>query len=61
LDLVERLKEFLKTKDSYFNKEGLKQVEIFSRTAEVNKTFRTFTSNFRQTSIIILIVIALFV
>ena len=61
LDLVKRLKDFLKTKESYFKQQNLQKVDIFTRTDEVNKTFRTFTSNFRQTALIILVVIALFI
>ncbi len=61
LNLVKRIKNYLKTKNSFFRKNHLKAVEITSQTIDVNKTFDTFLSNFRETTLIILFVIGLFV
>ncbi len=61
LDLVARIKSYLKTKDNFFKQNDLDVVEISSQTIDVNKTFETFISNFWQTTLIILLVIGLFV
>jgi hypothetical protein len=61
LDLVARIKDYLKTKDNFLKQNNLKAVEIVSQTIDVNKTFDTFLSNFRQSTLIILFIIGLFV
>jgi len=61
LKTVENIKNYLKTKENFFKENNLEYKEVNSRVIEVNKTFKTFLSNFRQTSLIILIVVALFV
>ena len=61
LKLVDKIKGYLKTKQAYFEKNNLKSVEISTRTIEIEKTYDTFISNFRQTALIILIVIFLFI
>ena len=61
LNLVKRIKSYLKTKERFFKDNNLQQVEVFSRTLEVRRTFDNFVNNFRQTALIILFVIALFI
>jgi len=61
LKLVNRIKGYLNSKKDFFKENNLTFKEVSSRTIEVNKTYYTFINNFRQTSLIILIVIALFI
>ena len=61
LKLVDKLRSYLKTQQPYFERNNLKSVEIYTRTVDVNKTFYTFVNNFRQTALVILLVIFLFV
>ena len=61
LNLVSSIKDYLKSKKQFFKDNNLTFNEVSSRTTEINKTYYTFINNFRQTSLIILIVISLFV
>jgi hypothetical protein len=57
LKLVANIKDYLKTKENFFKQNNLEAKEISSRTIDVNKTFTTFVDNFRQTSLIILLIV----
>ena len=61
IKLVDKIKNYLDSKKDFFKENNLNFKEVSSRTIEINKTYYTFINNFRQTSLIILIVIALFV
>ncbi len=61
LNLVSRIKNYLKTKEKFFKQNNLKVVEVSSQTIDINKTFYTFINNFRETTLIILLVIGLFI
>jgi len=57
LKLVANIKDYLKTKENFFKQNNLEAKEISSGTIDVNKTFTTFVDNFRQTSLIILLIV----
>jgi len=61
LNIVDRLRNYLNSKEKFFKDNNLRFKEVATSTTEVNKTFKTFTSNFRQTTLIILIIIWLFI
>jgi len=61
LDVVSKIKDYLKNKWQFLKENNLTFKEISNRTEEINNTYNTFIGNFRQTSLIILFVIALFV
>lgn len=61
IKLVSQIKNYLQSKNNFFKQNNLTFKEVSSRVEEVNKTYNTFINNFRQTSLIILIVITLFI
>ena len=61
LNVVSKIKDYLQTKKQFFKENNLTFNEVSSRTTEINNTYYTFINNFRQTSLIILIVILVFV
>ncbi len=60
LVLIKKIKDYLNSLNPYFEKNWLKVVYIYSLKDDIKRVFNTFIENFRQTALIILIVLFIF-
>lgn len=59
--IIKEIKSYLSSQEEYLKKEDIKYYEILSQKDQIDSTYKTFISNFWQTSFFIFIIIIFFI